>query len=110
MTHSLIAQTIGLPGPSGKPIYLSGPLVGINSLADVISHVLAFVFPLAGVLLFLFLVWGGFDFMLSGGEPEKIQAGRAKITSALIGFLLLVFSLFIVRLIAFVFKLGGGIF
>lgn len=105
MMSTFLAQKLTI---SGREI--TGPLVGVNSLADVITRVLSFLFPLAGILLFLFLVWGGYDFLLSGGEPEKIQAGRAKITAALIGFLLLVFSLFIVRLIAFVFKLGGGIF
>lgn len=103
----LLAQEFGIKTQSGTQT-LKGPLVGIESLADLISAILSFLFPLAGILLFVYLVWGGFQFMLSQGNPEKVQAGKDIITHALMGFLLLIFSLFIVRLIALVFKLGGG--
>lgn len=90
-----------LKSPSGAPI---------EKLSDVVNIVLAFLYPLAGILLFFYLVRGGFDFLTSGGNEEKVKSGKAKITSALIGFILLVVSYLIVRLIAYVFGLGGGIF
>lgn len=99
------AQEIKINGTA-----IRGPLVKINTLADVISSVMSFVLPMAGILLFFYLVWGGFDFMLSDGEPEKIQAGKDKIKAALIGFFILILSLLIIRIFSYVFKLGGGIF
>lgn len=92
---------------------ISGPLTIPNktefTVADVVGRVLEFLYPFSALLLFLYLLWGGYDFLLSGGNPEKIKAGKAKITAALIGFLLLIVSYFVVRLISIIFGLGEGI-
>lgn len=103
--NAVFAQEIHVVGTK-----IRGPLVKINNLADVITVTLSFILPFAGILLFFYFVWGGFDFMLSNGEPEKIQAGKDKIRAALIGFFILIMSLLIVRLVSYIFKLGGGLF
>lgn len=103
--NAVFAQEISINGTK-----IRGPLYKIHTLADVITAVISFVLPMAGILLFFYLVWGGFDFMLSDGEPEKIEAGKAKIRAALIGFFILIMSLLIVRLVSYIFKLGGGLF
>lgn len=94
---------------SGQPI--QGPLVGIENIADVINNITKFfLFPAAGIILFFILVAGGYQLLLSSGNPEKIKSAKAKITSGIIGFILLILSYFIVRLIAKIFGIGEGIF
>ncbi len=88
---------------------LEGPLKGINTVGDLISKILLFLFPLAGLILLFVLIWGGFDFITSQGSPEKIKSAWAKITTGVIGFALLVLSMLFVRLIAFIFGLYTGI-
>lgn len=51
-----------------------------------------------GIALLLILV-AGFQIMTSNGIPEKIQAGKELMTSAITGLLLLIFSVFILRFI-----------
>lgn len=100
------------PDPSGNPVSpveIYGPLENINTVADVISIVLKFLYPLATILLFFFLMWGGFDFMTSHGDPEKVKAGKAKISAAVTGFILLLLSFFVVKLLAVIFGLSSGI-
>ncbi|OGK14772.1 hypothetical protein A3H80_05200 [Candidatus Roizmanbacteria bacterium RIFCSPLOWO2_02_FULL_37_19] len=93
---------------SGTPI--QGPLPdNISTISDVIGIILSFLYPLAGILLFFMLVWGGYSFLMSGGQPEKIKSARGKMSTALIGFFLLIFSFLIVRFISSIFGLGGGI-
>lgn len=104
----------GTPVPV-NPIVIKSPLHGpggqsIEKIADIINIGIQFLFPLAAILVFFYLVWGGYDFLLSQGDPEKIKTGKGKITSAIIGFILLVLSYFITNLIARIFGLGGGIF
>jgi len=103
--RSLLAQNIKIGEETVK-----GPLVGIATIGDVINVILLYLIPLAGVILLLVLIWGGYDFLLSGGNPEKVKKGKAKITTALIGFLLLVGSFFIVRVISSILDLGEGLF
>lgn len=96
MNNRLLAQEIEVGGTS-----ITGPLQGITNLSDLVSRLLIFIVPFAAIILFFVLVWGGFDFLLSQGNPEKIKSGRTKIVTGLIGFFILVFSIAIVRLIAF---------
>lgn len=107
-TH-ILAQQVRIGGSSGTVI--QGPLKNINSLGDVINVLsLGLIYPIAGVILFFVLVWGGYDFMFSQGNPEKLKTARAKITAGIVGFVLLVVSYLIVRVIAFIFGIGEGIF
>ena len=98
----LIAQELNI---SGQPI--TGPLSGISTVGDVISKVSSFLIPLAAVILVFVLIWGGYDFMMSQGAPDKLKAGKAKITAGLIGFALLVFAYFITNLLASIFGFNG---
>ena len=88
---------------------ITGPLQGINNLSDVINKVVELSIPLAGIILLLVLIWGGYDFMMSQGQPEKIKNAQAKITTGIIGFVLLIISYIVVKLIAKIFGLGEGI-
>lgn len=102
---NLLAQAINI---ANQPI--NGPLVGIETVADVITKLVSFIYPLASILLFLFLVAGGYQLLLSGGNPEKLKGAKGKITSAIIGFVLLTLSFFLVKVIAYIFGIGEGIF
>ncbi len=39
----------------------------------------------AGILLLVYLIYGGVEWLTSGGDKAKIESARAKITNALIG-------------------------
>lgn len=82
----------------------------ISTLSGIINIIVSFIYPLATILLFIYLVWGGFDFLLGRGNPEKVKLGQAKITAALVGFILLMASYIIVKLIISVFGLPDSIF
>lgn len=53
--------------------------------------VLNLMLGIAGVVSFIFLLWGGLQWILAGGDKEGTEKARKKITSALIG-LAIVFS------------------
>ncbi len=106
MGYNSLAQQVNI---NGQPI--NGPLVGINDLGGLVSRVVnVFLIPLAGVILFIVLIWGGYGFIISRGNPEKVKQARARITAGLIGFVLLIVSYLIVRLLSDVFGLGKGLF
>lgn len=60
----------------------------------------AFVF--AGVVALAFIIWGAFKIARSGGDPKQLETARHTIMYAIIGLILVFFSIFIVRLIAVV--------
>ncbi len=73
-----------------------------DSISDIVSQVLAYVFPIAGILVFIYLLYGGFNLMLAAGNEEGIREGKAKITNALIGFLIIFVSYWIVQILEIV--------
>lgn len=58
---------------------------------------IAVIFALLAVLIFI--VWGAFDWVTSGGDKEKISGARKKITNAIIGLVLIALAGFIVTLV-----------
>lgn len=86
---------------------ISSPLdKNFNSVGDVVTKVTTFLIPLGAVILLFVLIWGGYDFMMSQGNPEKVKGARTKITTGIIGFVLMVFAFIIARLLAYIFNLG----
>ena len=104
MNTKLLAQSINLGGST-----IEGPLKDIDTLGDLVTKMLGFILPLAGVVLLFVLIAGGYDFMMSQGNPEKIKSAQAKITTGIIGFFILAASFLIVRVISAIFGLGGGV-
>ncbi|MCX7881107.1 MAG: pilin [Patescibacteria group bacterium] len=107
-----LAQSLCVGDPNNPtitPQCLSGPLdSSINTLGDLINRLMQFIIPLAGIILFLVIIWGGYDFLMSGGNQDKIKSGKSKITAGLVGFILLSLAYFITKIIAKIFGLEGG--
>jgi len=70
---------------------------------EIISKVFTYAIPFAGILMLAMIIAGGYSLMLSGGEPEKVKAGKDKITAGIVGFLLVFTTWFIIRVIEIVF-------
>lgn len=104
MIHDVYAQQISLNGNAIK-----GPLEGYNNIGDIVNNVVPFIMTLAGIILFFVLMWGGLDYVTSQGSPEKLKNANAKITAGVIGFVLLVLSFLITRVLAYIFGVGQGI-
>lgn len=69
------------------------------NIGALISAVLPYIFSIAGILLLFYLLAGGFQLLLSGGEPKKIQGGWGKITNALLGFLIIFIAYWVTQLV-----------
>ncbi len=62
---------------------------------------LKFGIGMAGGIAFLLILLGAFQMMTSSGNPEQLNAGKELVGSAITGLLLIIFSVFILRLIGF---------
>ncbi len=73
--------------------------VTTEDLADKINNAIPIAMGLGGIIAFILIVFGAFQIILSGGNPDRVKAGKEMITSAIAGLLLIVFSIFILKLI-----------
>lgn len=53
----------------------------------------------AGGVSFLLMIYGSFRLMFAAGNPESVQHGRQIITAAIVGLIVVLFSVFLLRLI-----------
>ena len=70
-----------------------------GNIGSIVSNLLNYLFPLAGLLLLLYLIFGGFSLMTSGGDPKAVQGAKSKITNALVGFIIVFASYWIVQIL-----------
>jgi hypothetical protein len=56
-----------------------------RSIGYFVERVFNFALILGALGAFAYLVWGGFDWITSGGEQQKQQGARDKITAAVVG-------------------------
>lgn len=69
-----------------------------NNFGDLINGVLSFVMVVAALLVFMYLIWGGIEWITSGGDKGKTENARNKITSAVIGLVVVAASYAILSL------------
>ena len=64
-----------------------------------LSWILTWAIGLGGGIAFLLIIYAGFIIMTSSGDPERLKAGQELLTSAIMGLIMLIFSLFILEFI-----------
>lgn len=74
---------------------------GFKSIGHLISTLLPNIYILAGVILFFLLIGGGLVFIVNAGRdnPEAAAKGKQAVTAALIGFLIVFASYWIIQIV-----------
>lgn len=70
-----------------------------NTLGDIVSALLPYLFVIAGLLLLIYLIIGGFQLMTSAGDPKSVDSAKGKIMGSIIGFLILFLAFWIARIL-----------
>lgn len=73
------------PAYAQSTITIKEPAAGIKDLGKLLSSGVQVAMIVAAILTFAFLVWGGIQWILSGGDKTQTQAARDRITMALVG-------------------------
>lgn len=71
----------------------------ISDLETVFQNFLVSLLGLIGITLFIVLIWGGFKYILSGGNPETTASARRTITLAIVGLIIILSGYLILVLI-----------
>lgn len=70
-----------------------------KSLETVFFNILTIATTLAGIAVFIMLIYGGFSYLISGGDPEKVKKSTSILTWAIVGLIILIAVWFIFRFI-----------
>lgn len=80
-----------------KPI--SDTASGYATLGGFISSILPNIYIISGIILLFLLLFGGLITIINSDNPEAQEKGKQTITAAIIGFLLVFGSFWIIQII-----------
>lgn len=102
MTNAIAAGTSGVIGNPALGPGLQGFLGtpgATGFFAAVIPAAIGIAFVIGTLIFFAMLILGAIAWISSGGDKQKLEEARGRITNALIGLILLFASYAIIRLI-----------
>ncbi|PIY72397.1 hypothetical protein COY87_01185 [Candidatus Roizmanbacteria bacterium CG_4_10_14_0_8_um_filter_33_9] len=97
LAQSDVEKAIGtINAPAGMNEFQNDPVGGLGKL---LSTGIQIFFLVASLALLVYLLWGAYDWLTSGGEKEKLTKAQLKIVNAIVGMLLMVFAIVVFNVI-----------
>ena len=98
-----IAQ-VGPPNLNTLEFFAARNFAGAT-IGDIINALIPYIFVSAGLIMFLFLIYSGYQWMISRGDPKGIAQAQQNFTYAIIGFLVIFSAYWATRLLGMVLNL-----
>ena len=70
-----------------------------TNFGTMFSSILNVVMLIAAILVFAYMIWGGVEWITSGGDKGKAESARNKLTAAIIGLVIVAASYAVVTLV-----------
>ena len=83
-------QDLNAPGDVGQ----TGSVLG-----DLLSRFWSTSLAVATIFLFIYLIWAGYNWLTAGGDKQKVEDARNRITNAIIGLAIVASTLALTSLI-----------
>lgn len=102
-------------GSGGNPLCSGGGAIDtaigcikVSDFSTFSGWLLNWVIGIAGGIALLLILYSAFLITTSAGDPKKLQAGQEQLTSAVTGLILVIFSIFILKVIGVdIFQIPG---
>ncbi|NMC51218.1 hypothetical protein GYA54_00620 [Candidatus Kuenenbacteria bacterium] len=88
-----IALQVPIPVPGGQNDFC------VSGFPDYVQRIYNFFISVVGILAVIMMMYGGFQWLVAGGNPSKISIAKVTILSALAGLALMLSSYLILNLI-----------
>lgn len=99
--YAASSGTVSIPKP---------PQFKIEDLGLFVSRAINIALMVAAILVFVYLVWGGIQWIMSGGDKAKTEEARSRITAAIVGLAVVAAAWAVMLLVQYFFGLDifGG--
>ncbi len=99
----MISSALRLILPAVYLFFLATPVYAapaeLSGIVAIIENIIKLLAPAAGIAFFVMLLFGGYQFLTSGGDPKAVGAARGTLTYAVIGIILVVSAWLILQLV-----------
>lgn len=107
--ETTVDQVFGKVNP---PDFIRNLGKGSVGIGNVLSNIITLIYIISGIVFLFMVVIGAFQWIISGGDKDKVAGARARITQAVIGIVLLALAFLIIGVIGqitgFKFFVGQG--
>lgn len=94
--------------PSSGKIFTAIGCIPVTGTPEFAKWILGWALGIGGGISLMLIIVSSFQIISSSGNPEKVQAGKELLTSAIAGLIMLIFSIFILKVIGVdILKLPG---
>ncbi|MDD5415440.1 MAG: pilin [Candidatus Daviesbacteria bacterium] len=73
---------------------------GLTEIERVIGNVISVIVGLGLIAMLVMLIWSGFKFLFSGGDPKAVEVARLTFAWAILGIIFMAIAWLILQLIA----------
>jgi hypothetical protein len=87
------------PGNPGGLVDLSYQFGGRGGLSGMISAIINIILAVAGAISVMFLIIGGFQYILSGANEDLAKRGKTTLKNSIIGLIIIVLSYTVVSVV-----------
>jgi len=74
-----------------------------TTLGEVINRFITIIFSLAVMILFVMLFWAGYEIFIGATEKNSLESGKNRATMAIIGFILLFVTYWLMQVLETIF-------
>lgn len=94
------------PALAQQNININEPKGGVKDFGNLLTAGLQLALIIAAILTFVYLIWGGIQWITSGGDKAAYEAARGRITAALIGLAIVAAAWALMKLIGYFFDIS----
>lgn len=73
--------------------------ITLSDFGSILGLVIQLAFVIAVIIALAFLIWGGIQWIVSGGDSKKVDGARNMIIGALVGLAVVFLSFFILNIV-----------
>ena len=95
--YPVFAETVNLCDPNSQFGNLCSLTTG--NFGPILGQLLTLIFVVSIVAALFYLVWGGFKWLVSGGDKTAVGAAREHIVAAIVGLVVIFLSYFILNIL-----------
>lgn len=91
----------GAEGGDGEPVTEVETAIGPISFdpTEFVPDLIRILISISGGIALVLMIFGSLQVVLSSGNPEKVKGGQEIITSAIMGLIFIIFSIFLLQFI-----------
>ena len=94
---TLAKEELGCAGNTGVNTAIG--CIPVNNVNEFVGFILGWAVGIGGGIAFLLILSASFMIITSSGNPDRLKAGQELLTSAIMGLIMIIFSIFVLRVI-----------